>query len=69
MSIGDTKIGQRELHGAYIESVDTSKPFGRIVENYARQKWWQGFYIGWTTAMIGVGLGLVLDKYIFPYDR
>ena len=35
-------IGDGELHGAYIKNVDKSKTLGRMVENYADQKWWKG---------------------------
>ena len=59
-------IGDGQLHGAYIKNVDKSKPFGRMVENYADQKWWKGFWIGWTTGLAGVCLGCILNKFVLP---
>jgi len=55
-----------EIQNAYIQSVDVTKPVGRMVEYYANQKYWQGFYTGSICSMIGLGLGIFLvDKYCF----
>lgn len=59
-------IGDGEIHGAYIKNVDKTKPFGRMVENYADLKWWQGFWIGWASGLAGVGLGFFLNRFVLP---
>jgi hypothetical protein len=44
----------------YIKSVDTEKPLGQMVENYANMRWWRGFSIGW----IG---GITYSSLLFLY--
>ena len=58
--------GSGEIYGAHIKNVDTTKPLGRLVENYANKKWWQGFWVGWGSAITGIGIGVLLDRYVFP---
>jgi hypothetical protein len=51
-----------QIHGAYIENVNTNHTIGRIVEEYANRKWWKGFWGGWTSAMIFMSLVLTIHK-------
>ena len=51
-----------EIHGAYIQHVDTSKPLGKLVENYANQKWWKGFYIGWSSGLIVAAVSFICSS-------
>ena len=45
----------------WIESVDESKPMGKLVAHYAKQKWWEGFFTGYFGGIVsGVLLGGVM---------
>jgi len=57
-------VDQGELHGLYIQNVDTTKPFGRIIENYANKKWWNGFYIGCSSSLSLVILYHLIERYM-----
>jgi hypothetical protein len=57
-------VGDGELYGAQIKNVDTTKPFGRMVEDYANRKWWKGFCIGYSSAVGGVIIALLVEKYV-----
>lgn len=57
-----TEVINGELHGAYIQHVDTSKPLGKLVENYANQKWWKGFYIGWSSGLIVAAVSFICSS-------
>jgi hypothetical protein len=45
---------------SYIESVDTEKPLGKIVDHYSNMRWWRGFYIGWIS-------GITYSSLLFLY--
>jgi hypothetical protein len=42
----------------WIQSVDESKPLGKLVAHYARQKWWEGASCGF---LVGLGVGVTLS--------
>ena len=45
----------------WIESVDESKPLGKLVAHYAKQKWWEGFFTGYFG---GIASGVILGGAI-----
>lgn len=46
--------------------VEPSHPIGLMVESdtdlYANQKWWQGFYLGWTCSCVIIGTCILFMK-------
>lgn len=43
----------------YIVSVDKEKPIGYLVNEYAKQHWWNGFIVG---TGCGITIGLVVNS-------
>lgn len=37
----------------------SSSMIDNAIENYAYQKWWQGFYIGWSSALAMAAVSFV----------
>ena len=50
------------MSDTYISQVDTSRPVGLLLENYANQKWWQGFYLGWSFSCVIITTCILVMK-------
>lgn len=45
----------------WIQSVDESKPLGKLVAHYGRQQWWEGASCGFLAGVVGgVSLSAIL---------
>ncbi len=51
-----------EVDKAFISQVDITRPIGWMVENYANQKWWKGFYLGWTCSCVIIATCILVTK-------
>jgi hypothetical protein len=36
----------------YVESLDPTKPLGKLIKDYVDKKWWHGFSIGFCSGIL-----------------
>jgi hypothetical protein len=50
----------------YVESIDPSKPLGKLILNYVNKKWWNGFSFGFCSGIIYSYLLVMFYDKKFP---